>query len=625
MQRTGSFDRRYLVSILAQISLLTAAARADFTHINPPAGPSPEFPNGEQSHAQIIGHRYGGTFQAVAGSKDFSNGLLRAERVPDSINGQSGTPLQLNGIITEAHRGQMTDQLWQNAFDFPEAEAVFASFPQEFGYLDGSGEGPGTFNSLLRITGLGYGVEINQPFPLLPQNKELRWADRSQGRPPYPPRQLSSRNADNLDVRDHMVSYLIRDENPPLGQPAVVRWLLFFEDLLAGEPFEDFDFNDLAVEVKVVNERWINSGSGNWDQPSNWGTGVVPNGPEAVASFLQDITSPATVTLNNPITINRMRLLDEAGYTIVGGPANNTLTFDGGTNNVRSVNAQLGSHSITAPIRIIVPDDLDARMHLNVAQAQDVLAITGEISVSAANNVTLTIQKTGPGRVDINKLEPPPSSTQQTSLTINGGTLRFLAGSGRSYLNSLTIAGGTQPTAKLDIEDNPVVVDYASQSPSPLAAIKAQVVTAFNGGSWDANGISSSKADATTFGVGYGEASALTSVPVAFGSVDSTAVLLRVVPYGDATLDGSVGIPDFNRLADNLGLVDATWVHGDFNYDGRVTIQDFNRLAGLFGLSASPQGPTPGDWANLVSIIPEPSAAGLVLAILSLSHRRRHR
>jgi hypothetical protein len=57
-----------------------------------------------------------------------------------------------------------------------------------------------------------------------------------------------------------------------------------------------------------------------------------------------------------------------------------------------------------------------------------------------------------------------------------------------------------------------------------------------------------------------------------------------------------------------------------------VNLQDFNRLAANFGLSASPGGPTPQDWANLAAAVPEPSAAGLVASAgLLLARRRRRR
>lgn len=66
-------------------------------------------------------------------------------------------------------------------------------------------------------------------------------------------------------------------------------------------------------------------------------------------------------------------------------------------------------------------------------------------------------------------------------------------------------------------------------------------------------------------------------------------------------------------------------LQGDFNYDGVVGLPDFNLLAGNFGLVASPNGPTPQDWANLAAVIPEPAATLLPLTTLAGLHLRRRR
>jgi hypothetical protein len=162
---------------------------------------------------------------------------------------------------------------------------------------------------------------------------------------------------------------------------------------------------------------------------------------------------------------------------------------------------------------------------------------------------------------------------------------------GTSNVKSLTIAGGATPTATLDLADNAMVVDYTG--PSPLATIKAQVRHAYDGGTWAEHGITSSQADASQFGVGYAEASALGGVPTIFGTVDADAVLLRRTRYGDANLDGQVNLQDFNRLASGFGAGD-DWSEGDFNYDGLVNLQDFNRLAANFG--QSPRTFSQGDF-----------------------------
>ena len=92
---------------------------------------------------------------------------------------------------------------------------------------------------------------------------------------------------------------------------------------------------------------------------------------------------------------------------------------------------------------------------------------------------------------------------------------------------------------------------------------------------------------------------------------------------GDANLNGTVNLDDFNVLAANFGMTNRTWQQGDFTYDGRVTLDDFNALAANFGLSAGANGPTAEDWSALASAVPEPATVSVVATALILARRRR--
>jgi hypothetical protein len=188
---------------------------------------------------------------------------------------------------------------------------------------------------------------------------------------------------------------------------------------------------------------------------------------------------------------------------------------------------------------------------------------------------------------------------------------------------SMDLPGGST----IDLADNAMIVDHGGAS--PITDVKAMITNAYNGGSWNGTGIGSGLANASTHGVGYIESSdAFTSFPATFAgrAVDATAVLIAHARYGDANLDGTVNLQDFNRLAANFGQTNTDWSRGDFTYDGITNLQDFNRLAANFGLSAGPDGVVdPQDWAALASAVPEPAATTCAVHLVLLAQRRRRR
>ena len=200
------------------------------------------------------------------------------------------------------------------------------------------------------------------------------------------------------------------------------------------------------------------------------------------------------------------------------------------------------------------------------------------------------------------------NATQRLGLlSVRAGGTATLTSGGSKVLTatSLNVSG----TGVLDLNDNDMIVDYAGAS--PLASIGNMLASGYAGGAWNGPGINSSFAAAdNNSALGYAEASELfSSFPATFSgqSVDNTAVLIKYTFYGDANLDGSVNLQDFNRLAGNFGQAGKRWSQGDFNFDGTVNLIDFNKLAAHFGASGlSPDGGAsegaPGDFEELPSL-----------------------
>lgn len=142
--------------------------------------------------------------------------------------------------------------------------------------------------------------------------------------------------------------------------------------------------------------------------------------------------------------------------------------------------------------------------------------------------------------------------------------------------NVLTTASLTLgANARFDVTGNGVIIDY--DGPSPLAAVRSAIVSAYHSGEWNGAGITTSYGDAALSAVGYAESSAI--LGPAGGTfmglpVDGTAVLLRHTLYGDANLSGGVDGRDFNRW--NAGQGGDQWWQGDFNFDGQVDATDFD-------------------------------------------------
>ena len=216
--------------------------------------------------------------------------------------------------------------------------------------------------------------------------------------------------------------------------------------------------------------------------------------------------------------------------------------------------------------------------------------------------------------------------TGQTFVT-GTGTLRIDDGAGSNTFGSTMPYLEIRESGRVDITDKALVVNYAPTAVNPMPDLAQRVRSAYNGGAWDGPGLGSSQVPAN-YGVGFapGNVASSLSGPFADGNFDDTSALFAVVRFGDATLDGTINLGDFNALAANFGQAGRGWWQGDFTYDGIVNLNDFNRLAGNFGLSASGPEVTPDDWGRLGGAVPEPTALGVLsLASVALARRSRKR
>ena len=189
-------------------------------------------PATEVGHEQIFEHVYGGSFSKVG--DDYYSGQVSAKRLDDWMSDISVQSLKVGEC------GMACDQLFSGKFNV-RAVAKFSGNSQTLGVVGESGGSHNLFNVS------GYGFNINDAHATLDMSSETfkwaRWGDSGY---------QTSVTTDNLDFRDHMVTYVI-EGLPGQRQPT---FMMFWEDLnrttAMAKKRSWADYNDLVLEVRSV-------------------------------------------------------------------------------------------------------------------------------------------------------------------------------------------------------------------------------------------------------------------------------------------------------------------------------------------------------------------------------------
>jgi autotransporter-associated beta strand protein len=358
-----------------------------------------------------------------------------------------------------------------------------------------------------------------------------------------------------------------------------------------------------------------------------------------------------------------------------GVSVGNAITFAPRNNSSVAIESLAGNNVLTGTMTIVTGGN-QSRVQVD----NDQLTISGALTTSATSARNFYLQGVGTGifsgiisdnasnssgKINVNKEGAGTwtlagANTYTGTTTVTGGTLAAAHptafGTGALTINtaataklqagltaplqlaSLTIVGGTSPSATLDVTNNNVVLHNGT-----ISTTLAQIKTALNstGALWAGQGITSTTAAAdaasnsntTVFAVGaiknidktnaliYSTWPAPPSPDGGVSGLTTTDVLVKYTYFGDANLNGVVdNTTDYDLWSNgftNPGLAAANgWLYGDFDYSGTVdNTTDYDLWSTGFAHQGSAlAGAT---WVSPVNVQPVPEPNSLLLAALA--------
>jgi hypothetical protein len=345
----------------------------------------------------------------------------------------------------------------------------------------------------------------------------------------------------------------------------------------------------LSIGFERLTTTWTANANGSWIEPANWSAGI-PSTFGVIARFGNANTAPTSITLPDPISVGQL-LFDSTHSYSIGGSGH--IMFDNGTGFEARVDVATGTHLVTLPV--IVNDAL----RVEVASSS-----VFRMSNIEGNRVT----KSGAGALEL-------EFATFNVLNLQAGVTRITSPNAMSTIEMNVVA-----TASLDLRQSGFM---QLSSPTGIESLFAQRQLDIAQGR-----ITTSDAALT---VGIARSSDLPSLNRA---VPNSSILFRATFAGDVNLDGAVNFDDLLKLAQNYGLLTgADWVDGDSNRDGKVDFDDLLALAQKYGSSLLDDGAVQVDWAmnqtfatewqRALTLAPEPTLAGALIAIAPCLRRRR--
>jgi hypothetical protein len=131
-----------------------------------------------------------------------------------------------------------------------------------------------------------------------------------------------------------------------------------------------------AAVVAEPGRAWLPDATGDWQTPSNWSGGAIPNAVDAVATLGTNIIASRLVYTNTPVTLGTLNFNNANSYQIAGL---GTLTMQASSGPAQ-INVAQGTHKINLPMTIAS----DTVVNVSGGGA---LVIADPLTVNAGENI----------------------------------------------------------------------------------------------------------------------------------------------------------------------------------------------------------------------------------------------
>jgi len=382
----------------------------------------------------------------------------------------------------------------------------------------------------------------------------------------------------------------------------------------------------------IVNQSSISGLSGAINQ--SYGTSsLMLSGTISAGSIYPATTETVAVTLNGvtvqaPISAqgNFTATLDTSELPISTTPYQVTYSYAGDSN----LSPVTDNTTTTVSVYSSLPAWISPTSVATWNPTSHILNVTGAATIIADPGTDEPIVEAGSASAVLTIDPTSGTDIHLGGLSLTGGASAVVTslGSQRSETNYHLLVIGTpgasvapmytiDSTSTLDLADNDMAILYGSGT-SPLSTVQVELKQAYDKDLWDKPGLTSSiaKTMPSVTALGFGEASTLGFTTFDGLTLGGNAVVVKYTLVGDANLDGTVNLADYNKMLSNFNATSgATWTGGSFDYSGSVGLADYNDVIHNFNQTLANVLPSTGSPSLTTTAAPAVAKVATAAAV----------